>query len=144
MRNIDRVQRLAIAAVAAVGMFTGVSSLADEQAATLQDFGKGLYLQYCSSCHGPDGKGDGFVSGFLTPKPANLTLLAQKHGGQFPYNKVVQIIDGRNSVRAHGDPAMPVWGETLEHNPSQLFSQKAQVQGKIQLITDYLRSIQQK
>jgi len=30
--------------------------------------GKEMYLQYCSSCHGQDGRGDGSVSAFLKVK----------------------------------------------------------------------------
>ena len=70
--------------------------------------GRQLYLRYCSACHGSDGKGDGVVSGFLRPKPADLTLLARSHDGVFPTLTVVEVIDGRATPRAHGDPDMPV------------------------------------
>jgi mono/diheme cytochrome c family protein len=82
-------------------------------AAEADDYGKKLYLQYCSACHGPDGKGDGVVSQFMRPKPADLTQLAKKAGGKFPFYDVVRTIDGRETVRAHGDPDMPVWGRAV-------------------------------
>jgi mono/diheme cytochrome c family protein len=35
--------------------------------------GKALYTQYCASCHGPAGRGDGPSAGGLATKPADLT-----------------------------------------------------------------------
>jgi mono/diheme cytochrome c family protein len=35
--------------------------------------GKSLFVQYCASCHGPAGKGDGPAASVLNPKPKNLT-----------------------------------------------------------------------
>lgn len=106
--------------------------------------GKQLYLKYCGACHGPDGKGDGIVSGFMHPKPTDLTQLASKAGGEFPYMQTMQIIDGRQLVRAHGDPNMPVWGEILHEQATDGIRRRAEVQGKLMLMTDYLRSIQEK
>lgn len=41
------------------------------------------------------------------PSP-NLTLLAKNNGGVFPMLGVLQVIDGRSGVRAHGG-VMPLW-----------------------------------
>lgn len=35
--------------------------------------GKKLYEKYCSTCHGPNGKGDGTAAVYLFPKPRNFT-----------------------------------------------------------------------
>ncbi len=35
--------------------------------------GKALYQQYCSTCHGPQGKGDGPAAAAMNPKPRNHT-----------------------------------------------------------------------
>ncbi len=35
--------------------------------------GRALYAQYCATCHGPGGKGDGPISATLNPRPANHT-----------------------------------------------------------------------
>lgn len=105
--------------------------------------GKAAYLRYCSACHGESGKGDGVVSQFMRPKPSDLTVLARNNKGTFPYMRVMRIIDGRETTRAHGDPDMPVWGEILRAEAGQTLDQQALVRGKIQLITDYLSSIQQ-
>lgn len=75
------------------------------------DHGRQIYLQYCSSCHGKDGSGNGAVSPYLRIKVSNLTLLKKNNRGIYPLDKVMSAIDGSRSVPAHGDREMPVWGE---------------------------------
>jgi mono/diheme cytochrome c family protein len=103
-----------------------------------------MYLRYCSACHGPAGKGDGIAGSFMTPKPADLTQIAAKHDGTFPFQAVMAYIDGTNDVRAHGDPTMPVWGETFRAASAWDMGRRVEVQGKLMLITDYVGSIQTK
>jgi len=102
------------------------------------------YLRYCSACHGESGKGDGVVSGALTPKPTDLTKLAQGNNGDLPHGALMQIIDGRKAIRAHGDPDMPVWGEIFKAEAGRSMAEEAQIRGKILLIIEYLGSIQGK
>jgi mono/diheme cytochrome c family protein len=106
--------------------------------------GKPLYLKYCSSCHGAGGQGDGVVSGFLTPKPTDLTQLAKKNGGKFPFLLTMQQIDGTKDVRGHGEAAMPVWGESFARDVAGTPSKQARVRGRLMLITEYIDSLQQK
>ena len=103
-----------------------------------------LYLRYCSACHGENGKGDGAVSGLMNPKPADLTQLAKKAGGKFPFNDVMRTIDGRQTLRAHGDPDMPVWGEIFRSEAATSDYAEVGARGKIAMITKYLESIQAK
>jgi mono/diheme cytochrome c family protein len=105
---------------------------------------KATYLQYCSSCHGDGGKGDGVVSGFLRPKPTDLTKLSKGNGGNLPYGALMQVIDGRTSIRAHGDPDMPVWGEVFKAEAGASIAKEAVVRGKVLLIIEYLNTIQAK
>jgi hypothetical protein len=79
----------------------------------------------------------------MRPKPADLTQIAKQHGGVFPFDDTVKVIDGR-STPAPGDPDMPVWGEILRDNPAWEMSRRAGVRGTLVLITEYLRSIQEK
>jgi mono/diheme cytochrome c family protein len=108
------------------------------------DPSKALYLRYCGACHGPDGKGDGIAGTFMRPKPTDLTQFARKSGGQFPTFHVMQVIDGRDTVRAHGDPDMPVWGEIFQERSNWDMTRRAEVRGKVLVLTDYIRSIQEK
>jgi mono/diheme cytochrome c family protein len=100
--------------------------------------GHTLFMRYCSACHGESGTGDGVISGFMRPQPTNLTLLAQKAGGTFNAAKVVQTIDGRQTVRAHGDADMPVWGEILAGEQGPALDRETVARTKVVLITDYL------
>jgi mono/diheme cytochrome c family protein len=107
--------------------------------------GQVLYQKYCESCHGKGGRGDGEVAASLKTPPADLTQLAKKNGGTFPFDKTVLIVDGRSPVRAHGTSEMPVWGERFEADIAHAGGSgraEARVKGRIRLIVDYLRSIQ--
>lgn len=73
--------------------------------------GKELFGRFCSSCHGTEGRGDGPVSGFFKQAVPDLTMIAQRNGGKFPYERIERIIDGRHTIGAHGSRTMPVWGE---------------------------------
>lgn len=106
--------------------------------------GKALFTKYCGACHGPDGKGDGVLSGLLKQKPKDLTLIAKNNGGEFPTQKVMRFIDGTTDVRAHGDPDMPVWGEVFKEQLVDSPAQQAEIRKTILGITEYIGSIQQR
>jgi mono/diheme cytochrome c family protein len=126
----------------AAGLVLGLAMSAPAFAADAAE--KALFTQYCGACHGPNGKGDGVMSGFLKMKPADLTQIAKKNGGTFPVNKTIQFIDGTKDVRAHGNPDMPVWGEVFKAQTKDSPTQQAEIRGKILMITNYIGSIQEK
>ena len=72
--------------------------------------GKALFSEYCASCHGVSGNGDGPAAPALKIPPADLTTLAARNKGQFPSLRVMQAIKAGPSVPAHGSEIMPVWG----------------------------------
>ena len=125
--------------LAAICVFAGVASISTAGEPSQP---KALYLRYCSACHGDGGKGDGPVSGFLEKKPTDLTQIAKKAGGKFPYLETMKAIDGRTTIRAHGDPAMPVWSESFQRETTS--DGYVYVRGQLMLITDYIESIQEK
>jgi mono/diheme cytochrome c family protein len=125
-----------LAALLAAGTF--VAQLA---AAANGNPGRDAYFRYCSSCHGADGRGNGEVAGSMRPKPADLTQLARKNGGDFPAAEVKEVIAGRKRVAAHGSSKMPVWGEVFAEEQSYEPA-AAHAQSQIELITGYLASIQ--
>jgi mono/diheme cytochrome c family protein len=75
--------------------------------------GHRYFVRYCASCHGTDGLGDGPVAKSLVTPPANLRKLGDKYGMPLPARRIAEIIDGRDTARAHGSHDMPVWGEKL-------------------------------
>lgn len=72
--------------------------------------GRADFERHCAVCHGLDATGTGPLTEYLIRKPADLTAIAQNHQGDFPFDRVAAVIDGRADVAAHGPREMPVWG----------------------------------
>jgi Cytochrome C oxidase, cbb3-type, subunit III len=106
------------------------------------DQGEHLYTQYCSSCHGKSGRGDGSVGRYLNIKVPDLTLLKNSHKGIYPLEEVMAAIDGRRSVRAHGDRQMPVWGELFRKEAeNEKYSELTSLL-KARMIAEYVAQLQ--
>jgi mono/diheme cytochrome c family protein len=104
----------------------------------IADWGKGLYLRLCASCHGESGKGNGPAAVALKTPPADLTQLSKKHGGTFPRAEVMQYIDGERPVSAHGPRQMPVWGQVFRRERTE-----SEARMRILVLTTFLQSIQE-
>jgi hypothetical protein len=59
---------------------------------TIASSGKQTYMQYCASCHGPDARGNGPAAFVLKTPPPDLTTLAKRHDGKFPYEYVYDVL----------------------------------------------------
>ena len=75
--------------------------------------GAGIYQENCATCHGIDAMGNGPMAPVLLVQPSDLTTLTERHGGEFPVERVVMRIDGRDPLVSHGSD-MPVFGEFFE------------------------------
>jgi mono/diheme cytochrome c family protein len=110
--------------------------------------GKLQYRRYCSQCHGPKGKGDGPVAAALTKKPTDLTMLAKNNNGEFPEKRVEAFINGSETVAAHGSRAMPIWGLAFRRPRArggiQAQRTEQEVNQRVTLLVDYIKSIQEK
>lgn len=106
------------------------------------DAGKELYVQYCSSCHGKDGKGSGPFTPYLKIKVPDLTLLRAKNKKVYPFAKVMSSIDGTRAVRGHGEPSMPVWGEVFEKEAKIEKYPVLTSLYKVKAIAEYVSTIQ--
>jgi mono/diheme cytochrome c family protein len=139
--------RMALA-VAMTAVLTGGGTVrpvaAEEKSNGRVAEGDELYRKYCGACHGLAGEGDGVVSGLMQPPPTDLTVIARKNGGEFPFKHVMDQTDGTIAIRAHGDPDMPVWGEVLAEPTHQDGMRRADVQGRVFLIIKHIESIQKK
>lgn len=108
--------------------------------------GKQDFDRYCADCHGVKADGHG-TSKLLSPEypPPDLTRLAQKNGGKFPFDRVVDIIDGRQKIPSHARIEMPFWGVTMQE-PGKEFTPEsnARVKAQIDAIAKYLETLQVK
>lgn len=104
--------------------------------------GARIYQYRCSMCHGADGRGHGPDSVVLKHPVPDLTLISQRSGGQFPYQRVRGIIEGRESdgLPAHGDREMPTWGPIFH----EVESDQDWGEVKLDSITRHVESIQQR
>ncbi len=113
------------------------------------DVGKHEYETHCAECHGLSGKGDGpyvqlLRSSIVLP---DLTELSKKNRGVFPVEHVVETIDGRAPVRAHGPTDMPIWGPVYKnqsHNANPDYNPEAYARVKILFLTEYIYRLQAK
>ena len=108
--------------------------------ASMISAGATTFRHYCRSCHGAEARGDGPVAQYLTPKPADLTRIRERNGGEFPSEAVYNAIAGGNPVKGHGTSEMPVWGEAFRQVQSGQTPEK--VKERITQLVAYLRSIQ--
>lgn len=103
--------------------------------------GQEMYVSYCASCHGTDGKGLGPAAPAMKAPPTDLTLLARTHGGRFPADHFAAILSGKATVAAHGSQEMPVWGNVF-WKMSQ--GHPGEVQQRVVNLSNYVASLQQK
>lgn len=103
--------------------------------------GKTMYKQFCAACHGADGKGRGPATPTLNTRVPDLTTLAKRHDGKFPYDYVTSVLRFGPGFSAHGSSEMPVWGPLFQYLENY---NEAAVRQRIKNLCDYLESIQEK
>ena len=101
--------------------------------------GKTLFHEYCAVCHGDDGKGGGPAASALKQSPGDLTQIAHKNGGKYPDTLILRIIQGEESVTAHGTQAMPMWG-TIFNN----MGDPSVAQLRVHALESYIEKMQAK
>jgi mono/diheme cytochrome c family protein len=125
-----------------------LSTVAGSSVAVAEDLsgysGAQLFQRFCVSCHGTRGEGDGTVAPFFKLTPPDLTQLSRRSSGQFPAERVRKIIDGRENPLPHGSREMPVWGMVLTPTAGDKPDGQKQAAASIQLLVEYLRTIQAK
>ncbi len=103
------------------------------------------YQASCQSCHGVSATGDGAMATELKKKPSDLTTLAKRNGGNFPFLKVFHTIDGRQEIPAHGTSDMPVWGARYKKDIGEKYGPyggEAAIRARILELVYYIQSIQ--
>ena len=138
MHAVAPSQGVAAAAAAAMLVCWAGTILADDAV----DRGQDLYRIYCRTCHGDSGRGDGPTATELDVRPPDLTRLASGNGGEFPTERIYDVIDGRSEIPRHGRE-MPIWGFAFQELDVDV-DQERQVRTRIRQLIRYLESIQRK
>lgn len=99
-----------------------------------------MFKQYCAACHGRDAKGRGPARRALKIPAADLTTLAKRNGGEFPYEYVTGVLRFGPGKAAHGSADMPTWGPIFEYMDHQ---NEGAVQQRIKNLCDYLATLQE-
>lgn len=103
--------------------------------------GKEMYVQYCASCHGADGKGSGPAASAMKVSPTDLTQLAKTHDGKYPASMVAATLKFGSGPGAHGSADMPVWGPLFQSLDKY---HDAVVQQRISNLVNYIEGLQAK
>jgi len=121
------------------------------------DLGKREYESNCAVCHGPAAKGDGPYMRFMNYKAkgvSDLTLIAKRNGGAFPFQKVYETIDGTAEIEVHGPRDMPIWGNDYARKAREGYPEEGYAftrsdfelytRTRVLALTDYLNRLQVK
>src|SRR6266567_6168229 len=82
-----------------------------------------------------------FFRSLLKHVVPDLTLVSQRNGGKFPYQRVKEIIEGKEpGPLAHGDREMPIWGPIFH----EVESDEDWGEVRLDAVTKHVESIQQK
>lgn len=144
-RNISVVHAAAMMLLAPAG-----AAVAADKPIKPVDVGKAEFEAACAVCHGVTGKGNGPMAGQLINRVPDLTVLARNNYGVFPFDRVVQIIDGRQEVKTHGPREMPIWGRAFNMQTSIFFENyplhdaESGARSRILALTEYLYRLQGK
>ena len=102
--------------------------------------GEAMYKQFCAACHGAHAQGNGPAASSLRTQPPDLTTLAKRHGGKFPYDYVSSILRFGPGSSAHGSSEMPTWGPIFQYLDK---NNERAVQQRIKNLCNYLASLQE-
>jgi Cytochrome C oxidase, cbb3-type, subunit III len=130
-----------------ITVFMVVMTLALTARTAAAQSGKQDYEAYCTECHGSGGKGNGPSVQVIpmNPPPPDLTQLAKKNGGKFPFDEVVDTIDGRKNIPSHERIQMPFLGATLQKRGQEFTPESnAEVKRRIESMARYVETLQQK
>jgi len=100
--------------------------------------GEAAWIEHCAACHGRGGNGDGPFAALLRTPPPDITLLAQRNGGEFPTERALRSVDGRAMPGAHGAADMPIWGRLWREGGAR----EAAVQARLRDVIAYLQTLQ--
>ena len=136
--------RIRSALAAAIMALSPLAGQADESVIVL---GKSAYGALCAVCHGDDAKGGGEVAELFEVKPPDLTGLAERAGGDYPFSEVYEILVVGMQAPGHGSE-MPIWGDyfmadALEDRGVTRSDAVSIAAGRALALTYYLETLQE-
>jgi mono/diheme cytochrome c family protein len=116
------------------------------------DLGKREYDANCAVCHGQKGRGDGPYGPMMGKGEigaADITTLAQRNKGVFPFARVYEVIDGTQAVKSHGPREMPIWGNDYKIKGAEYYMEipydpEVYVRSRILALVEYVYRLQVK
>ena len=105
---MQSVLRYSFILLAALGMASCLPAKKETPPSGAQDF-----AEFCSTCHGASGRGDGEAAAGLAQKPADLTGLSARNDGAFPTTRVMAQIWGYTGGKG-SDRVMPEFAALLD------------------------------
>lgn len=115
--NYQTPMKRIIRLVATCALLLGNCGLAAEELVisdhAIVNTGHHIYMRSCAVCHGQQADGNGPFANLLVTPPPPLTGLSRAHGGQFPFERVLETISGNELMLAHGTRDMPIWGQSF-------------------------------
>ncbi len=110
--------------------------------------GEEMYVKLCSTCHGINGDGHGPAAPAFKLPVADLTTLAKRNGGKFPYDDFDLIMRFGKETVDHGfhssakcPECMPVWEPLFATLPNET---EASIHQRIGNLARYVASLQPK
>jgi len=107
---------------------------------TYMPSGEQIFRQFCAACHGIDARGHGPAAYSLKTPPADLTTLAKRHDGKFPYAYFSDVLLFGRGLSAHGSSDMPTWGPLFRYLDRR---NEVAVRQRIKNLSDYLATLQE-
>jgi mono/diheme cytochrome c family protein len=118
-----------MAAAALPALLCGAALAQDPCGYAFSVTGPKLFQDHCAGCHGSNGKGKGPVADDQSKRPADLTEIAKRGNGQYPAERIAEIIRYGGGLPGHEkDHAMPVWGKVFSGECGPAFSRRAVVE----------------
>ena len=109
-------------------------------AAAAIERGRVSYGQYCASCHGLNGKGEGPAVAATSRNAPDLTVM-EKRFGIFLGAQLESAIRGTDPIVAHGSPGMMLWAAILRRDAAK---GRADGDTRIADLIAFIESMQQK
>jgi len=128
---------LATPALAPVATFAEPLPVSDE---AIVSIGGKLYQKHCADCHGADGRGGAVTGAAQTVEAPDLTGLAARRDGEFPFWELYEQISGSELMPAHATRHMPIWGQELAVDAGERDAEIAR--GRILALMAYLATLQ--